>query len=157
MCRWPNGDVSFVLARNKEDATIALDEFDNAELATISKLDNFMLDFRLADDGELVLQGFGEECHSEIMERAYPVVAKALADAPRTVEGELTTKGKRLVSTAVEAEKKRPRGKTPKVPDTELGKLLQQQLGASSALVNRHMEDVATRVLERLPDSGRKQ
>lgn len=157
MCRWPNGDVSFVSARNKEDATIALDEFDNAELATLSKLDSFMLDFRLGDDGDLVLQSFGEECQSEIMERAYPVLAKALDDAPRTVEGELTAKGKRMVSIAVAEEKKRTIRKTPKVADTELGKLLQKQLGASRALVNRRMEDVASRVLERLPTSGRKQ
>jgi len=157
MCRWPNGDVSFVSARNKEDATIALDEFDNAELATLSKLDSFMLDFRLGDDGDLVLQGLGEECQSEIMERAYPVLAKALDDAPRTVEGELTAKGKRMVSIAVAEEKKRTIRKTPKVADTELGKLLQKQLGASRALVNRRMEDVASRVLERLPTSGRKQ
>jgi len=76
MCRWPNGDVSFVFARNKEEATIALDEFDNAELATLSKLDSFMLDFRLGDDGDLVLHGFGEECQSEIFARAYPILVK---------------------------------------------------------------------------------
>jgi hypothetical protein len=157
MCRWPNGDVSFVSARNKEDAIIALDEFDNAELAALFKINNFMLDFRLADNGELVFQGSGDECHAEIVDRAYPLVAKALVDAPRTVAGELTAKGKRLVATAIEAEKKRPLRKTPKVADTELGKSLQQQLGASSVLVNRRMEDVATRVLERLPSSGREQ
>jgi hypothetical protein len=103
MCRWPNGDVSFVSAPNKEDAIIALDEFDNAEIATLLKIDNFMLDFRLADDGELVFQGFGDECRAEIMEHAYPVVANALANAPRTAEGELTANGKRLIATAVEA------------------------------------------------------
>jgi len=157
MCRWPNGDISFVCARNKEDAIVALDEFDNAELASLCRLDSFMLDFRLADDGELVLRGFGEECHNEIMDRGYPVLAKALDGAPRTVGGELTAKGKRLVSIAVEAEKKRPMRSKPKAADTELGKFLQEQLGASSTLVNRRMEDVASRVLERLPSSGRKQ
>ena len=35
MCRWPNGDVSFVSTRNKEDAVIMLDEWDNAELAEL--------------------------------------------------------------------------------------------------------------------------
>jgi len=31
MCRWPNGDFSFVSARNKSKAIEALDEIDNAE------------------------------------------------------------------------------------------------------------------------------
>jgi hypothetical protein len=95
MCRWPNGDVSFVFARNKEDAIITLDEFDNAELAKLVQIGSFMLDFRLTDDGELVFQGFGEDCQAEIMQRAYPVVAAALADVPRISAGVPTAKGKR--------------------------------------------------------------
>jgi hypothetical protein len=157
VCRWPNGDVSLVSARNKEDAIMALDEFDDAEIGTLMKVENLLLDFRLADNGELVFQGFGDECHAEIIERVYPAVAQALADAPRTVAGELRAKGKLLVARAVEAEKKRPLRKTPKVAETALGKAVQRQLGASSVLVNRRMQDVATRVLERLPNSGRKQ
>lgn len=157
MCRWPNGDVSFVSARNKEDAIVALDEFDNAELAKLFQIGNFMLDFRLVDTGELVFEGFGEECETEIVERAYPILATALAHGPRNSKGEPTAKGKRLISDAVEAEKTRPLDKVPKAAETELGKSLQQQMGASSTLVNRRMKDVASRVLARLPSSGPKQ
>jgi hypothetical protein len=41
MRRWPNGDVSFLSARNRDDAIIALDELDNAELAELSQVRDF--------------------------------------------------------------------------------------------------------------------
>ena len=66
MCRWPNGDLSFVSARNKEDAIIMLDEWDNAETAEVRQIQNFMVDFRLTDDGELEFQAFGERSLDEI-------------------------------------------------------------------------------------------
>ncbi len=149
--------MSFVSARNKEDAVEALDEFDNAELAKLFPIGNFMLDFRLADTGELVFEGFGEECETELMARAYPLLAKAFKEVPRNSTGELTAKGKRKIAGAVEEEKARPLDKVPKAAETELGKSLQQQLGASSTLVNRRMKDVASRVLASLPSSGPKQ
>lgn len=96
MCRWPNGDVSFVSARNREDAIIALDELDNAELAELRQIRDFMVDFRLANSGELKLQGFGESCQEEIWNRAYPVLTTAMADAPKTATGEPTAEGKRV-------------------------------------------------------------
>jgi hypothetical protein len=46
MCRWPNGDLSFVFGHNKEDAIIMLDEWDNAELAELRQIrsrDTWML------------------------------------------------------------------------------------------------------------------
>lgn len=55
-----NGDLSFVHARSKEEAIIALDEWDNVELAEMMPVSEFMVDFRLNADGELVLQDFGE-------------------------------------------------------------------------------------------------
>jgi hypothetical protein len=61
MCRWPNGDVSFLSARNREDAIIALDELDNADLAELRQVRDFMVDFPLADSGALELQAFGEK------------------------------------------------------------------------------------------------
>ena len=114
LCRWPNGDVSFVSARNKEDAIETLDESDNAELAKLFQIGNFMLDFRLADTGELVFESFGEECETKIMAPAYPLLAKALAEVPRNSTGEPTAKGKGRIAAAVEAEKARPLGKVPK-------------------------------------------
>ena len=67
MCRWPNGDLSFVSARNKEDAIVMLDEWDNADLAELRPIRNFMVDFRLTDRGELELQEFGEGVLDDIL------------------------------------------------------------------------------------------
>ncbi len=35
LCRWPNGDISIVSARNKDDAIVKLDEIGNADHADL--------------------------------------------------------------------------------------------------------------------------
>src|SRR6202035_4862910 len=104
MCRWPNGDLSFVSARNKEDAIIMLDEWDNAEVAELRRVESFMVDFELNDDGELELKAFGECFLEDIWERAYPVLSQARLNAP-TDGDELTPSGKKMIREAVRAEK----------------------------------------------------
>ncbi len=84
MCRWLNGDVSFVSARTKEDAIVMLDEWDNAEGAEISQIRDFMVDFRLNDEGDLELAEFGESCRDAILEKAYPRLLEAMPTAPTT-------------------------------------------------------------------------
>ncbi len=133
MCRWPNGDVSFLSARNKEDAIIMLDEWDNAELAELRLIRDFMVDFRLTDKGELEFQSFGEDCQNEIFGKG---------NIRKAVEAERT----RLVAT-----------KNPKLAETELGKTIQKQLGAPAALVDRRLKAVATEILAKSPISSRKQ
>jgi len=158
MCRWPNGDLSFVCARNKEDAIIMLDEWDNAELAELRQIQNFMVDFRLTDDGELELQAFGERSLDDIWDRAYPLLSQTRLDALSNSAGDLTFSGKEMIRKAVQAEKQRLTGKKKrKLADTELGKSVQNQMGAPAALVNRYVKQVATEVLKKSPTSGRKQ
>ena len=82
MCRWMNGDVSFVSARTKEDAMVMLDEWADAEGAEISQIRDFMVDFRLNDEGELELKEFGESCRDSILEKAYPRLLEAISTAP---------------------------------------------------------------------------
>jgi len=72
LCRWPNSDVSVVQARNKTEAIIRLDEFENAEGAQIIRLSDFLVDFHLNDEGRLEFGTFGEAAEDEIMETAYP-------------------------------------------------------------------------------------
>ena len=62
LCRWMNGDVSFVFARTREDATVLLDEWDDAEGAEISKVRDFIVDFRLNDERGSELREFRESC-----------------------------------------------------------------------------------------------
>ncbi|MDA2925243.1 hypothetical protein MYX65_11450 [Acidobacteria bacterium AH-259-L09] len=58
MCRWENGDVSFVWAVKKDAAIEALDEVANAEGYPIIPIHDFMVHFHLTDDGELQFEGF---------------------------------------------------------------------------------------------------
>jgi hypothetical protein len=157
MCRWPNGDLSFVYARNKEDAIIMLDEWDNAELAELKQIRSFMVDFTLTKDGDLELQAFGERSLNDVEECAYPLLSQAKIDAPIDDYSDFTPSGKEMIRKAVQAEKQRMKGrKKRKVASTEVGKSLQDQLGAPAVLVDRYVEQAATEILKKSPTSGRK-
>jgi len=106
MCRWMNGDVSFVSARTKEDA-IVFDEWDDAEGAEIIQIRDFMVDFRLNAEGDLELAEFGESCRDAILNKAYPRLLEAITAAPTTPSGDTTDEGKVMVRKAVEEERKR--------------------------------------------------
>ena len=72
--------------------------------------------------------------------------------------GEVTPEGMAMVRQAVQEEKQRiPGKKTSPLADTEQGRSLQEQMGASAALANRHVQQFATEVLKRSPVSGPKQ
>lgn len=158
MCRWPNGDLSFVFGHNKEDAIIMLDEWDNAELAELRQIQDFMVDFRLAEDGSLELQAFGERTWDNVFEKAYPLLSAARQKAPTNHLGEVTPSGAEMIRQAVKAETRRLDGKKePKLADTELGKSMQRRLGASAVLVNRAVKKAASETLKKLPISGQKQ
>jgi hypothetical protein len=157
MCRWPNGDLSFVSARSKEDAIIMLDEWGNAELAELKQIQDFMVDFRLTDDGELDFHALGERVLDEIWERAYPVLAQTRLTAPTDGAGELTLTGQETIREAVRAERKRLRAKRKrKLADTELGKSIQRQMDAPAVLVNRYVKQAASEMLKKSPTGGRK-
>ena len=157
MCRWPNGDLSFVSARSKEDAIIMLDEWGNAELAELRQIRDFMVGFRLTDDGELDFHAFGECVLDDIWERAYPVLAQTRLTAPTDDAGELTLTGQETIREAVRAERKRLRAKRKrKLADTELGKSIQREMDAPAVLVNRYVKQAASEMLKKSPTGGRK-
>lgn len=117
-----------------------------------------MVDFRLTDEGELELQAFGEHSLDDVWDRAYPVLSQTKLNAPVNSAGELTSAGNETIRKAAQAEKQRLTGaKKRKLADTELGKSVQSQMGASAAFVNRYVKHVATEVLKKSPASGRKQ
>jgi hypothetical protein len=76
--RWPDGSFSIVDADDETHALIQLDELGD-EPAQLWQLQSCLLDFELTDSGTFRIREFGEETGSEIMERAYPVLNKALA------------------------------------------------------------------------------
>jgi hypothetical protein len=158
MCRWPNGDLSFISSRNKKEAIVMLDEWGDAELAELRQVQDLMLDFHLTDDGELEFQEFGEGCLEDIWDRAYPVLSAAKRNAATNGAGEVTARGRDSIRNAVQTEKQRLVGKrTGKAANTELGKLVQARLGAPAALVNRYVKQAAVDVLKKTLTSGRKQ
>lgn len=158
MCRWPNGDLSFVSAPNKEEAIIMLDEWDNAEMAEISRVNDFMVDFRLSNKGELELKGFGESLERTIWERAFPLLDEARGEAFKLMGDEHKAERDQLIRKVVKEERTRLFDKKKhKDANTELGKSIQAQMGAPAALVNRYVKQGATEVLAKIPTTGRKQ
>jgi hypothetical protein len=55
LCRWQNGDISVVAARNKNEAIEKLDEIANADKAEVFRLRDFLVNFRLTNRGTLSL------------------------------------------------------------------------------------------------------
>jgi hypothetical protein len=53
-CAWPNGDVSVVLARDKLDALVRLDEWGDAAMNMVTEIRVFMADFVLANGPALL-------------------------------------------------------------------------------------------------------
>ena len=58
-----------------------LDEWGNAERASLTRMTDCMFDFRLSDDGQIELGGIGEATEEYIMESCYPELQKALSTA----------------------------------------------------------------------------
>ena len=79
LCRWPNGEFSIVNAKTKSDAIELLDEWGNAEQASLTRMADCMFDFRLRDDGEIELANVGESTQESIMENCYPELGKRLS------------------------------------------------------------------------------
>ena len=159
VCRWPNGDFSIVSAATKEDAVILLDEWGNAEQASLKRMPDCMFDFRLRDDGEIELATIGEATDDFIMQTCFPQLDKAISTAARNAEdSDFSSAGKRQIRAAVELERSRLWSKQPraKKAETELGRNIQKQTGAPSALVNRIVRQAAAKQLDSMKTEGKK-
>lgn len=77
ICRWQNGDLSIVSARDPEDAVSVLDEVADATDAELFETKDLLIHFELDDNGNLVLQEFGEGREDVIYEKAYPLLFQA--------------------------------------------------------------------------------
>ena len=158
LCRWPNGAVSIVQARNKTEAIVRLDEFDNAETSEISRLDELLLDFDLDDEGQLQLNQIGEGCEDEIRGRAYPELEAAWRSDELEELDDTSEEYRAKIREAVARERTRlkDRWRSLKVrpPKTELGKRIQKQTGAASALVDQWVEEIGAEILEEIDDKS---
>jgi hypothetical protein len=150
LCRWPSGEFSIISARNKADAIVLLDELGDAEQAQVTRMQDCMFDFRLNDDGEIELAEVGEATLGYIMEKCYPVLDQALREAEVNAERGCSESNPDLILGAVMRERARlwRLQPGPKAAGTELGRVIQEQTGAPSELVNRLMRQAADKVLE---------
>ena len=147
LCRWPNGDCSLVQARSKQAAIIKLDEIDNAEGGPLIRLDECQVHFRLTDEGQLELQSFGEETESELWNFCYPVLDGVLPDkAPE----QWSATEREAVRQAVRQERDRVTPADVPEPETELGRDIKKQMGASTAVVDEIVRQGSEETLRKL-------
>ncbi len=159
MCRWQNGDFSEVKAANKDETIEFLDEVGNAEACPVIAIKDFMVHFKLADDGDFVLETYGEMTYEHIMRLGYPVLDKAFLDAPTDATGILTEEGHKTIRQAVDMERQRlwPRESVkPKTePKTLLGRRIQAASDAPSKMIDRIVEKVAKEKLGKFKGKGK--
>ena len=159
LCRWPNGEFSIVNAATKEDAIILLDEWGNAEPASLKRMPDCMFDFRLTDDGQIELADIGGATHDFIMETCYPELWKASGAAEWNDDGsDFSSSGQQQIREAVELERTRLWNDQPraKEAETELGRDIQRQTGAASVFVDRIVRQAATKRLHSMDGGGKK-
>ncbi len=152
MCRWPNGDFSFVSARNKSKAIEALDEIANAEGCPLSVVEDFMVHFRLEEDGSFELEGFGEVTEEEIW-KEYPILDKTLDHVFGKLKGEpLTREHMQVIGEAVSKERERVKKKQ---PATHLGQEIKKVMDVPTSMIEREIKKTAMEKLREFKPKGK--
>jgi hypothetical protein len=150
LCRWENGDFSVIQANNKDHALEMLDEVANAEGLPLYSIRDFMVHFRLTDEGMIELEDFGEEFGAHIREHVHPALG-GLGISPY----EASPAEKVKINAAVQQEREWLKARPAPDPDTELGKQIKSQLDLPTAVVNRHVRGVAKEVLRNAKPKGK--
>jgi hypothetical protein len=125
-----------VLARTKAAAIEKLDEVANAEGCPMVELSEAQVHFALTDDGQMVLDGLGEDTEEAIFELCYPMLREARAtgqDVLRAVQQERDRGSADLTE--------------PETPATELGRRAKAYLDMPTSIVNRVVSKAATQRL----------
>jgi hypothetical protein len=155
MCRWPNGDFSFVSARDKSKAIEALDEIGNAEGCLLSVVEDFMVHFRLEEDGSFEHEGFGEVTENTIW-KEYPILDETLDRVFQEVKGEpLTREDMQVIGEAVSKERERVKAKKVKQPATHLGQKIKKAMDAPTSIIDQQIEEAAMEELKEFKPKGK--
>ena len=110
ICRWENGEVSFLSAKSKKDACLLLDEFAEVEPDDLHPVSDFMLSFKLTDNGALEVSEMGEDTQELFNQTIYPVLFEARMKVDSASEATPQVKS-RIIREAVREENSRPEGK----------------------------------------------
>ena len=149
MCRWENGDCSFVAAPSKDAAIQYLDEIANAEGSELTAIRDFMVHFELTDEGKLQFQSFGELAESAIFEKAYPLLEDLLHSDRLSDAAEPTERDLALIRATVAKERKRLQGKKRRrLAQTEIGRRIAKEMDAPAALMDNIVRQVAEETLK---------
>ncbi len=155
MCRWPNGDFSFVSARSKSEAIETLDEIANAEGCPLSVVRDFMVHFRLEEDGSFEHEGFGEVTENTIW-KEYPILDKTLDHVFGKLKGEpLTREDMQVIGEAVGKERERVKAKQMKQPATHLGQEIKKAMDVPTSMIEREIKKTAMEKLEEFKPKGK--
>ena len=156
--RWPNGDCSVVCANSRRNAILALDEWAEADPNQLFPIEDFMVDFKLSDDGALAFSGFGEQAEICIVETCYPELSEVLSTARAGAEDpddEPPPAVRARIKKAVDHERTRLKDNGEHVEaSTEVGKSVAQTLGASGIVADHFVNVRAKELLEGLPDKN---
>jgi hypothetical protein len=128
ICRWPNGDLSAVLAANKQEAIFLLDEVGDAQADLLVSCPTFMLHLSLTDTvtpedvgdlpNVLEVESFGEKCRSKIWD-AYPELAAVASEMDDDAEERTEDEWQALVDAALARERERIPGPPAMSPEEE--------------------------------------
>jgi hypothetical protein len=142
--RWPDGSFSVVDAADEQSAYVQLDEL-GPEPAELRLMESCLIDFELTDSGTFRLREFGGETLGEILDNGYPALKAALSsgrladhgvvDDAEGIDG-YDDSAKAILADAVRTERERFKDFEPSPASTELGKALQENLGASGHYVD---------------------
>ncbi len=155
ICRWSNGDFSFVSARDKSKAIEALDEIDNAEGCPLSVVRDFMVHFYLDDDGSLELDGFGEVTENTIW-KDYPILDETLDRIFQEVKGEpLTREDMQVIGEAVSKERERVKPKGVQQPETNLGQEIKKVMDVPTSIIDQEIKEAAMEELKEFKPKGK--
>jgi len=159
LCRWPNGEFSIVSAKTKSDAIELLDEWGNAEQASLTRMQDCMFDFRRDDEGRIDLADIGEASYDHIMGTCYPELERVLETAEWDDTGQVySADSSKRIRAAVESERTRLWSNQPPVKEaqTERGREIQKQTGAASVVIDRMVRATATKRLRSKEGEDRK-
>ena len=156
MCRWENGDSSFVAAPNKEATIEYLDEIGNAEGSRLTAIRDFMMHFELTPEGRLQFHSFGEITQDVIFEKAYPLLNDLLHSDRLTNPVAPTARDMAEIRAAVAKERKRLLGKKcPRVAETEIGRSIAKEMDMPASLADRIVRQVGDEELKEYKPRGK--
>ncbi|TAM83379.1 MAG: hypothetical protein EPN47_04515 [Acidobacteria bacterium] len=129
MCRWENGDCSFVAVPTKEAAIEYLDEIGNADGSHLTAVRDFMAHFELTPKGKLRFHSFGELAERAIYEKAYPMLDGLLHSDRLSDPAEPTAHDLAEIRATVAKEPKRLLGKKRRrIAQTEVGRSIAKEM-----------------------------